>query len=222
MSSLVFFRRELSIKKQIPWGRESKHTTQLHTTPDNSSEFHQVENCLGSGVSGGKTEWRGTSLFFLIYSPTPICYMKSDVEFFTFLGSMLNFFRPMAICLFLCMLFLSKVELNLIFSDITISSYGFTQCICIQLLKNVFQLFRFSCSFFPNECTFIKTKAEWTLAAHTAAQRRLLRDTLPLFSQAQVFNLIGHLCYLILQPLRADRESEEEEEEHNKTESRKK
>lgn len=36
-------------------------------------------------------------------------------------------------------------------------------------------------------------------------QKWLLRDTLPLFSQAQVLYLIGHLCYLILQPLRADR-----------------
>lgn len=49
----------------------------------------------------------------IVSSSTPICYMKSDVEFFTFLGSMLNFFRPMAICLFLCMLFLNKAEWNL-------------------------------------------------------------------------------------------------------------
>lgn len=43
-----------------------------------------------------------------------------------------------------------------------------------------------------------------------------LRDTLPLFSQAQVFNLIGHLCYLILQSLRADREREEGKEERGR------
>ncbi len=44
------------------------------------------------------------------------------------------------------------------------------------------------------------------MAAYARAQTWLLRDTLPLFSQAQVFDLIGHLCYLILQPLRADTE----------------
>ena len=43
------------------------------------------------------------------------------------------------------------------------------------------------------------------MSAHTRAQKWSLRDTLPLFSQAQVVNLIGHLCYLILQSLRADR-----------------
>lgn len=58
----------------------------------------------------------------------------------------------------------------------------------------------------------LKQKAEWTIAAHAQEQKWLLRDTLPLFSQAQVFNLIGHLCYLILQPLRADREEEESDE----------
>lgn len=59
---------------------------------------------------------------------------------------------------------------------------------------------------FPHECTSTKTKAEWTIAAHAHAPKWLMRDTLPLFSQAQVLNLIGHLCYLILQPLRVDRE----------------
>lgn len=35
-----------------------------------------------------------------------------------------------------------------------------------------------------------------------------MRDTLPLFSLAQVLNLAGHLCNLILQSLRADRQTE--------------
>lgn len=61
---------------------------------------------------------------------------------------------------------------------------------------------------FPHEYISIKTKAEWTTASHTQAQKMRLRDTLPLFSQTQAFNLIGHLCYLILQPLRADRQTD--------------
>lgn len=48
----------------------------------------------------------------------------------------------------------------------------------------------------------------------TQAQKMRLRDTLPLFSQTQAFNLIGHLCYFILQPLRADRQTQREEEDN--------
>ena len=40
-------------------------------------------------------------------------------------------------------------------------------------------------------------------------------DILPLFSQAQAFYLTGHLCYLILQPLRAEREEEDQNDETN-------
>lgn len=53
------------------------------------------------------------------------------------------------------------------------------------------------------------TKDERTIAAYVQIQKWSLRDTLPLFSQAQVFDLIGHLCYLILQSLRADRQRSE-------------
>lgn len=52
-----------------------------------------------------------------------------------------------------------------------------------------------------------QTKAEPSGAAYKA-QKQDVSDALPLFSQAQVLNLTGHFCDLILQPLRADREEE--------------